>query len=45
MAVGADISGRILVVSYTYRRNKIRIISARRANRSERRDYGKGIRL
>jgi len=33
MAVGADISGRILVVSYTYRRNKIRIISARRANR------------
>lgn len=45
VAVGADISGRILVVSYTYRRNKIRIISARRANRSERRNDGKGIQL
>ena len=45
VAVGADALGRILVVSYTYRRNRIRIISARRATQSERKEYGKGIRL
>ena len=45
VAVGADAHGRILVVSYTYRRNSIRIISARRAMKSERKEYGKGIRL
>jgi hypothetical protein len=45
VAVGADLFGRILAVSYTYRRNRIRIISARRANRSERTNYEKRIRL
>ena len=45
VAVGTDSIGRILVVSYTYRRNRIRIISARRAMQSERKEYGKGIRL
>jgi|GEM_PF-149807 len=45
VTVGADALGRILVVSYTYRRNRVRIISARRATRSERKEYGKGIRL
>ena len=43
VAVGADARGRILVVSYTYRRNSIRIISARRAAQSERKEYGKRI--
>ena len=45
VAVGADALGRTLVVSYTYRRNKIRIISARRATQTERKEYGKRIRL
>lgn len=45
VAIGADTFGRILVVSYTYRRSRPRIISARRATRSEREEYGKGIRL
>lgn len=45
VAVGADALGRILVVSYTYRRNRIRIISPRRATQTERKDYGKRIRL
>ncbi len=43
VAVGADALGRILVVAYTYRRNRIRIISARRATQSERKEYGKRI--
>jgi len=43
--IGTDALGRILVVSYTYRRNRIRIISARRATKSERKEYEKGIRL
>ena len=45
VTIGAHALGSILVVSYTYRRNKMRIISARRATRSERKIYGKGIRL
>jgi hypothetical protein len=45
VTVGADALGRILVVSYTYRRNRIRIISARRAAQAERKEYGKRIRL
>jgi len=45
VAVGADALGRVIVVSYSYRRNKIRIISARRATQSERKEYGKRIRL
>ena len=43
--VGADAFGRILVVSYMYRRNRIRIISARRATQSEGKEYGKRIRF
>jgi len=43
--IGADALGRILVVSYTYRRNGFRIISARRATQSERKEYGKRIRF
>ena len=45
VAVGTDALGRILVVSYTYRRNRTRIISSRRATQSERRVYEKRIRL
>ena len=43
--IGTDALGRILVVSYTYRRNGFRIISARRATQSERKEYGKRIRF
>ena len=45
VAVGTDSFGRILAVSYAYRRSRIRVISARRATRSERREYEKGIRF
>ena len=45
VTVGADTMGRILVVSYAYRRNNCRIISARRATKVERKEYGKRIRL
>ena len=37
--MGLDALGRILVVVYTYRDKDIRIISARKANRSERQQY------
>ena len=45
LTIGADARGRILVVSYTYRGNQVRLISARRATRSERKDYEEGIRF
>jgi hypothetical protein len=45
VAVGVDALGRILVVSYTYRQDRICIISARRATQSERKEYGRRIRL
>lgn len=35
--------GRILVVVYSYRGNRIRLISARRASKKERRAYEEGI--
>lgn len=37
--VGVSIDGRVLVVSHTDREDRIRIISARRATRKERRAY------
>ena len=37
--VGRSHRGRLLVVSYTERGERIRIINARRANRSEQRQY------
>ncbi len=43
VTVGADSIGRIIVVVYTYRHDGIRLISARRATPSERRQYEKGI--
>ena len=38
-AIGRDALGRILVVVFAWRDTKIRLISARRATRRERREY------
>lgn len=40
-AIGKIIEGRILFLAFTIRRDKIRIISARTANKKERRGYEK----
>lgn len=45
LLVGSDALGRILTVSYTYRENTARLISARRATKSESSSYEKRIRL
>ncbi len=45
IAIGDDARGRVVVVVYTYRSGRLRIVSARRASRSERDDYEKGIRF
>lgn len=37
--LGTDVFGRLLVVIYTYRAHRIRLISARLATRRERRTY------
>lgn len=39
VTIGADPLNRILVVVYTWRADRIRIISARRATRAERKKY------
>ena len=39
VTVGSDSFGRVLVVVYCWRGDRIRIISARKATRSERRQY------
>jgi uncharacterized protein len=39
IGLGSDTLGRLLVVVYTFRGEKIRIISARRATQSERTTY------
>lgn len=39
ITIGNDAFGRILVVVYTFRADDIRLISARRATRSERKQY------
>lgn len=43
VTVGSDAIGRQVVVVYTYHRDSIRLISARRATPSERRQYEEGI--
>jgi hypothetical protein len=43
VTVGTDAVGRILAVVYSYRKNTIRLISARKATRKERKQYEKGI--
>ncbi len=42
VTLGMDAMGRLVVVVFTWRGDRIRIISARKATRSERRDYEKG---
>ena len=39
LTLGRDAMGRVLVVAYTWRGERIRLISARRATPSERRHY------
>jgi hypothetical protein len=39
VTIGMDVFGRILVVVYTWRRNRIRIISARKATAKEINQY------
>ena len=39
IALGSDALGRIIVVAYTWRGERIRIISARRATSRERKAY------
>ena len=41
VTMGMDAMGRILVVVFTWRDDEIRLISARRANPSERKQYEK----
>jgi hypothetical protein len=43
IGLGSDILGRLLVVVYTFRGERIRIISARRATPSERRTYERNL--
>ncbi len=42
ITIGIDALGRVLVVVYTLRGKKIRLISARKATRSERTQYEEG---
>ncbi len=39
VTIGLDFLGRVLVVSWTWRDEEIRLISARRATRTESREY------
>ena len=41
VTMGVDSLGRVVVVVYAWRRENIRMISARKASQSERRDYAK----
>ena len=43
VTVGTDVIGRIIVTVYTYRGDTIRLISARKATATERKQYEKGI--
>ena len=45
VSVGVDVAGRVLVLVYTYREDRVRIVSARKATRKERAQYEEGIRL
>lgn len=42
VTLGLDALGRLLVVVFTWRGDEIRLISARRATASERKQYGRG---
>lgn len=45
LLVGRDATGRLVTISYAYRDDVIRLISARPATRTERREYAKELRL
>ncbi|MGA9822339.1 MAG: BrnT family toxin [Desulfobaccales bacterium] len=45
VTLGMDGLGRVLVVVYTYRPGKIRLISARKATRKEGKEYAQRIRF
>ncbi len=45
LSIGLDAVGRVVVVVYNYRGENVRLISARPATRTERRQYEKGIRF
>ena len=45
IAIGMDSIERTVVVVYTWRGKTVRVISARKASRSEKEAYEKGIRL
>ena len=42
VTIGSDALGRVLVVVYTWRGDRVRLISARTATRRERRQYAGG---
>lgn len=43
VTIGTDAVGRIIAVVYSYRSDTIRLISARKATRKERKQYEEGI--
>ena len=43
VTIGSDALGRILVVVFIYRDDKVRLISARKATKNERRVYEEGV--
>ena len=45
IVIGLDSLGRLVVIAYTYRDEAIRLISARKASKAERKVYEKGIRF
>lgn len=45
IVIGLDVLARLVVVAYTYRDSVIRIISARKASKTEQKVYEKGIRF
>ena len=45
IVLGIDSLARLVVVAYTYRHNVIRVISARKASKTEQKAYEKGIRF
>lgn len=45
IVMGLDSLARLVVVAYTYRESVIRVISARKASKTEQKIYEKGIRF
>ncbi|MEW6657881.1 MAG: BrnT family toxin [Thermodesulfobacteriota bacterium] len=43
VALGLDVLGRLLLVVYTYRPGKIRLISARKASKKEEKEYAQRV--